>query len=75
LRSGSTRKRIENRVALVDSFEVVDQVAERYARPEKHGRAAQSIRTAVNNRRSAGRVNFLILTPHKLLNFTAVALK
>ena len=52
LLSGDTRKRIEKLVKTVVSFEVVDQVSERNARPDKHGRAAQNIRIAVNNRHS-----------------------
>ena len=54
---GNARKRIEKLVETVVSFEIVDQVAERNARPDKHGRAAQNIRIAVNNRRSIGQVD------------------
>jgi len=57
LLSGDTRKRIEKLFKTVVSFEVVDQVAERNARPDKHGRAAQNIRIAVNNRRSIWHVD------------------
>src|SRR5712692_10591406 len=53
---GDTRKRIEKLFKTVVSFEVVDQVAERHARPDKHGRAPQNIRIAVNNRRSVWHV-------------------
>ena len=56
LLSGDTRKRIEKLVKTVVSFEVVNQVAERNARPDKHGRAAQNIRIAVNNWRSVWHV-------------------
>jgi len=56
LLSRDTRKRIEKFLKTVVSFEVVDQVAERHARPEKHGRAAQNIRIAVNNRRGVWHV-------------------
>ena len=56
LLSGDTWKRVEKLVETVVSFEVVDQIAEWNARPDKHGRAAQNIRIAVNNRRSVWHV-------------------
>ena len=49
LLSGDTRERVEKLLETVVSFEVVDQVAERNTRPDKHGRAAQNVRITVNN--------------------------
>jgi hypothetical protein len=52
LLSRDCRKGVEELVEAVVPFEVVNQVTERYARPDEYRCAAQNVRIAMNNRRS-----------------------
>ena len=48
LRPRDGRERVEKLVERVIPFEIVDQVAKRHPGPDKHGRATQNVRIAMN---------------------------